>query len=214
MPGCKRRVKKNLPPNSGSFLGVGGGCCLCHVSSIYRSLPCSILFLNFLYKRLREGKDESGAGRREKSAIMDFILNPSANLSNPPKKPTPVTKAANPPQKTHTLKRNLCPYFRGREGEDGLGGSHATLASSTWKLVGSEGDVRTARSSEEKVLKKVNRFGQKGDVFLAGPRERVSQLVTSKVARLMAKTMHLHNANKRISQANRVYLQMTLWKST
>lgn len=62
------------------FLGeVGGGVCV-SCQPIYRSLPCSILFLNFLYKRLREGKDEWASRERTrrggKSAIMDFISNP------------------------------------------------------------------------------------------------------------------------------------------
>lgn len=61
------------------FWEVGGGVCV-SCQPIYRSLPCSILFLNFLYKRLREGKDEWASRERTrrggKSAIMDFISNP------------------------------------------------------------------------------------------------------------------------------------------
>lgn len=76
----------------GFFREVGGGVCV-SCQPIYRSLPCSILFLNFLYKRLREGKDEWASGRRREgreggeSAIMDFISN-SLPISRTPKRDT------------------------------------------------------------------------------------------------------------------------------
>lgn len=88
-PASPQKEKRLKIISSGDvvFWKVGGGgrlvgvCVSCQ--PIYRSLPCSILFLNFLYKRLREGKrrvneQSRGRGREEekKSAIMDFILNP------------------------------------------------------------------------------------------------------------------------------------------
>lgn len=89
--------------------GVGGGVCV-SCQPIYRSLPCSILFLNFLYKRLREGKrrvSEKGEdGRRKKvpSWISSRILCQSP-------KPTAVPKSDTVSKKRTFLKRLLDVYI-------------------------------------------------------------------------------------------------------
>lgn len=57
--------------------------------------PCSILFLNFLYKRLREGEktsEEKEEEEGEKNAIMDFIFD----------NPTPDPRARSPKKKKKT----------------------------------------------------------------------------------------------------------------
>lgn len=61
--------------------------------------PCSILFLNFLYKRLREGEktsEEKEEEEGEKNAIMDFIFD----------NPTPDPRARSP-KKKRTLNQTL-----------------------------------------------------------------------------------------------------------
>lgn len=102
----KKYAIKNHKVGRSFFLEVGGGVCV-SCQPIYRSLPCSILFLNFLYKRLREGKrrvseqgeDERREREREKkSAIMDFILNP-----------LPISQTDSSPKKRHRVqKRTFC----------------------------------------------------------------------------------------------------------
>lgn len=121
---------------------------------IYRSLPCSILFLNFLYKRLREGKrrvSEQGAdGRRKKkkSAIMDFILNPlpisQTNISPKKRHSVQITHIFKPQHenRSFTLQNTIWQHAFCTHTATAL---HATLAMLLSELVDTGGDVRTTK---------------------------------------------------------------------
>lgn len=164
---------------------------------IYRSLPCSILFLNFLYKRLREGErrvsEQGEDGRRKKKCHHGFHLESSANLPNRQQSqkatPCPKTHILQPGLKKTLTCRLLNPIWQHAICTHTATTLHATLAMLLSELVDTGGDVRTTKGFVVNIV--IKRWG-KYNVYKT-PLQPVDAFVRTsrmKVAVLISKTMH------------------------